>query len=467
MSSSRQLLNRVFKRAFSTSTSSSSSSKFPFLSGQPPTRITTLPNGFRVATEEGTGETATVGVWIDSGSVYEDDKTNGTAHFLEHMAFKGTKKRSQEQIEREIEDMGGHLNAFTTREHTVYFARSFRSDVPKTVDILSDILQNSSLTDKTIEAERSTILTEMETVNSNAEEVIFDHLHSAAYQGFSLGQTILGPKKNIESLTRKDMTDFISQNYTAGRMVLVGSGAVNHEELVELAKSAFSGLPSKSNVTRDRIASQFTGSQVIIRNDDLPLAHIALAVEGVGWTDPEFFTLQLIQILLGSWDHTMGGMNNLSSALSETIANEGLAHSYSTFMTCYHNTGIFGNYYVTTDRKVEDLTYEILKAWQTIAHNVSESEVERAKTKLQAAVLMNLDGSSQIAEDIGRQLISIGRRVPAAEIYARISDINTSDVRRVARHYLTDISPAIAAIGPLDTLPDYNQIRGWTYWNRL
>jgi len=465
--SSKQLLNRIFRRGFSSTSTTSTSSKFPFLSGQPPTRVTTLPNGFKVATEEGTEETATVGVWIDSGSVYENEKTNGTAHFLEHMAFKGTKKRSQDLLEREIEDMGGHLNAYTTREHTVYFARSFRHDVPKTVDILADILQNSSLTDKNIESERHTILREMETVNSSAEEVIFDHLHSAAFQGSSLGQTILGPKKNIETLTRKDLADFISQNYTAGRMVLVGAGAVKHEELVELAKSAFSAIPTKSNVTREQITSEFVGSQILVRNDDLPLAHVTVAVEGVSWSDPEYYTLQLIQVLLGSWDHTMGGMNNLSSALCELVANEGLAHSVSTFMTCYHNTGLFGNYYVTTGHKVEDLTYEILKAWQNIAHSVTDGEVERAKTKLQAAVLMNLDGSSQVAEDTGRQIISIGRRVPAAEVYARISDIKTSDVRRVAKHYLTDVSPAIAAMGPLETFPDYNQIRGWTYWNRL
>lgn len=163
----------------------------------PATEVTTLPSGLRVASEGSHGETATVGVWIGAGSRYETAQNNGAAHFLEHMAFKGTSKRTQHQLEVEIENMGGHLNAYTSREQTVYYAKVFKKDVPQAMDILSDILQNSKLDDAAIERERDVILREMEEVNKQQEEVIFDRLHETAFQGNGLGRTILGPIENV------------------------------------------------------------------------------------------------------------------------------------------------------------------------------------------------------------------------------------------------------------------------------
>ena len=195
-----------------------------YILNAPATDLTTLDNGLRVASEAGHGSTATVGVFIDAGSRYETDKNNGTAHFLEHMAFKGTEKRTRKQLEVEIENMGGHLNAYTSREQTVYYAKCFKEDVPQAVEILSDILQNSLLSPAAIEAERDVILREMEEVNKMQEEVIFDHLHATAFQNTGLGRTILGPEENIRSLTRDDLEGYVKTHYTAPRMVLAGAG---------------------------------------------------------------------------------------------------------------------------------------------------------------------------------------------------------------------------------------------------
>jgi processing peptidase subunit beta len=192
------------------------------LGNVPKTRVTKLPNGFTVATESNpNNQTATVGVWIDAGSRFETEKTNGVAHFLEHMAFKGTKSRTQVQLETQIENMGGHLNAYTSREQTVYYAKALSKDVGASVDILADILQGSTLSPSAIERERDVINRESEEVDKNKEEVVFDHLHGIAYQGNSLGYTILGPKKNIDSLTRQDLLDYVQANYTPERMVLI------------------------------------------------------------------------------------------------------------------------------------------------------------------------------------------------------------------------------------------------------
>ena len=217
------------------------------------------------------GETATVGVWIDAGSRYETAKNNGAAHFLEHMAFKGTKNRTQKQLEVEIENMGGHLNAYTSREQTVYYAKVFKNDVPKAMEILSDILQNSELDEAAIGRERDVILREAEEVGKQYEEVILDHLHDTAFMGTGLGRTILGPEENIRSLTKADLQSYINTHYTADRFVIAGAGAVDHKQLTELTEKHFGKLSATpaSSVAIGFDPAIFTGSDKRIRFDSM------------------------------------------------------------------------------------------------------------------------------------------------------------------------------------------------------
>ena len=253
--------------SFSASSLASSSSNddgdFPdYVLRAPTTDVTTLSNGLRVGSETTIGaETATVGVWIDSGSRYETSANNGAAHFLEHMAFKGTSKRTQKQLEEQIENMGGHLNAYTSREQTAYFAKVFKKDVGTAVEIISDILLNSKLDQISIDRERDVILREMEEVNKNQEELVLDHLHATAYQGSSLGRTILGSEENIRSLTRDQLVEYVTTQYTAPRMVVSGAGAIDHVELCELADKHFGSLPTTSGgVDVSMEPAVFTGS---------------------------------------------------------------------------------------------------------------------------------------------------------------------------------------------------------------
>merc|ERR1719464_31913 len=226
-----------------------SSALFPdYVLRAPQTDVTTLDNGLRIGSETTIGaETATVGVWIDSGSRYETAQNNGAAHFLEHMAFKGTSKRTKQALEEQIENMGGHLNAYTSREQTAYFAKVFKQDVPTAVEIISDILLNSTLSPDAINVERDVILREMQEVNKNQEELVLDHLHATAFQGTSLGRTILGTEENIRNLSREQLVEYIQTQYTAPRMVLVGAGAVDHDKLCDLANEHFGSLPSTSS----------------------------------------------------------------------------------------------------------------------------------------------------------------------------------------------------------------------------
>jgi len=345
------------------------------------TQTTTLKNGLTVATEYSPwAQTSTVGMWIDAGSRAETNETNGTAHFLEHLAFKGTAKRSQHQLELEIENMGGHLNAYTSRENTVYFAKAFNSDVPQTVDILSDILQNSKLEQSAIERERDVILRESEEVEKQVEEVVFDHLHATAFQHQPLGRTILGPRQNIRDITRTELVNYIKNNYTADRMVLAAAGGVPHEQLVQLAEKHFSGLASQGTETEAYLLSKqkadFVGSDVRVRDDTMATANVAIAVEGVSWNSEDYYTALVAQAIVGNYDKAMGNAPHQGSKLSGYVHKHELANSFMSFSTSYSDTGLWGIYLVTDNTtRLDDLVHFAIREWMRLCTNVSEAEV--------------------------------------------------------------------------------------------
>ncbi|XP_006463920.1 core subunit of the ubiquinol-cytochrome c reductase complex [Agaricus bisporus var. bisporus H97] len=431
----------------------------------PLTEVTTLSNGLTVATESHShAQTATVGVWIDAGSRAETDKTNGTAHFLEHMAFKGTGRRTQHALELEVENLGAHLNAYTSREQTVYYAKSFRKDVPKAVDIISDILQNSKLENAAVERERDVILREQQEVDKQLEEVVFDHLHAVAFQGQPLGRTILGPKKNILSIKREDLASYIKTNYTADRMVLVGAGGVDHNELVKLAEKHFSSLPISPNpISLGRLSHSkpsFVGSEVRIRDDDIPTANIAIAVEGVGWSSPDYFPMMVMQSIVGNWDRSLGLSTLNSSRLSHIVSQHNLANSFMSFSTSYSDTGLWGIYLVSENlMNLDDLVHFTLKEWTRMSTGATDVEVERAKSQLKASLLLSLDGTTAVAEDIGRQLVTSGKRLTPQQIETAVDAVSVDDIKRVASKYLWDKDFALAAVGSVEGLLDYNRIR--------
>ncbi|GMH91040.1 hypothetical protein TrVE_jg5017 [Triparma verrucosa] len=446
-----------------------STASYPdYVLNAPETSVTTLDGGLRVASETTIGsETATVGVFIDAGSRFETEQNNGAAHFLEHMAFKGTTNRTQQQLEVEIENMGGHLNAYTSREQTVYFAKVFKKDVPKAVEILGDILLDSKLDEAAIDRERDVILREMEEVNKNQEELILDHLHETAFQGTGLGRTILGPESNIRSLTRSDLKNYIDTHYVAPKMVIAGAGAIDHGELCNVVGDVFgSRVKGGSAVDFPMEPAIFTGSDKRVRFDSDDKAHIALAFEGAGWTSEYTFPLMVMQSILGSWDRTSGSGRNIASKFGQEVAEHELAHSFMTFNTAYKDTGLFGIYAVAPDNKLEDLMWYMTSNLVRIVHKTTDEEVSRAKTQLKANMLMTLDGHANVAEDIGRQLLTYGRRLSLAETFARIDAITADDVKATAAKVVNDQDHALAAIGPIHGLPDYNWIRRRSYWLR-
>ncbi|KAL3643878.1 hypothetical protein CASFOL_011810 [Castilleja foliolosa] len=436
----------------------------------PLTRITTLPNGLRIATESNlASSTATVGVFIDAGSRFENDETNGTAHFLEHMIFKGTERRTVKALEEEVENMGGHLNAYTSREQTAYYAKVLDNDVPRALDILSDILQNPTFDEARINRERGVILREMEEVEGQEGEVIFDHLHATAFQHTPLGRTILGPAENIKTINKEHLRNYISTHYTAPRTVIVASGAVKHEDVVDEVKKLFTKLSSDPTTTSDLVAQEpsiFTGSEVRMQDDDVPLAQLAVAFEGASWTDPDSIALMVMQSMLGSWNKNAIGGKHIGPELAQRVGINQIADNMMAFNTNYKDTGLFGVYAVAKPDCLSDLSYAIMHEMTKLCYRVSEADVIRARNQLKSSLLLHIDGTSPVAEDIGRQLLTYGRRIPYAELFARIDAVDSSTVKRVANRFIFDKDVAITAMGPIKSLPDYNWFRRRTYWLR-
>ncbi|OBS71991.1 hypothetical protein A6R68_13435 [Neotoma lepida] len=389
----------------------------------PETQVTCLENGLRVASENSGLSTCT-----------------------------GTKKRSQLDLELEIENMGAHLNAYTSREQTVYYAKAFSKDLPRAVEILADIIQNSTLGEAEIERERGVILREMQEVETNLQEVVFDYLHATAYQNTALGRTILGPTENIKWIHKKIFS------FNLG---------VCHDELLELAKFHFGdSLCAHKGEIPALPRCKFTGSEIRVRDDKMPLAHLAIAVEAVGWAHPDTICLMVANTLIGNWDRSFGGGMNLSSKLAQLTCHGNLCHSFQSFNTSYTDTGLWGLYMVCEQATVGDMLHVVQKEWMRLCTSVTESEVARARNLLKTNMLLQLDGSTPICEDIGRQMLCYNRRIPIPELEARIDAVNAEMVREVCTKYIYDKSPAIAALGPIERLPDFNQICSNMRWTR-
>lgn len=427
----------------------------------PQVRLSTLQNGIRVVTQSApvcSLHMASIGVWIDAGSRFEAPGTNGTAHFLEHMIFKGTRRRTAQSLEVEIENLGARLNAYTSREQTTFFADVQSKDIAVAADVLADILQNSRFPEHAIKRERGVILREMEEVQGQMEEVIFDHLHLAAFDKHPLGDTILGPEENIQAISRTDLKKYISSHYTGPRMVVSAAGAVKHEEVVNLVRSLFTNF-SRDPTTADQLVMAkpaiFTACEVRVDDEAMPLAHLAVALEGASWTDSNSIPLMVIQTLIGSWNKTVGVGNCSGSALARRVSTEDLAESMMAFNTNYRDTGLFGIYCTTTPDRLHGLSCAVMQEIKRLAYQVSETEVIRAKNQLKSCLLLHIDGSTAVAENNGRQMLTYGRVVPFQEFFARIDAVDAATVKETARKFIIDQDVAIAAMGPVGGLPEH------------
>jgi predicted Zn-dependent peptidase len=404
--------------------------------------LSTLPNGLRVVSHQMPElKTLSVGVWVDAGSRYESPSENGISHMLEHMAFKGTEKRSARAIAQEIEQVGGYLNAYTSREQTAYYARILGEDLPLAVNLLADILQHSTFDHAELERERQVIVQEIGQALDTPEELVFDYLQERAFPDQPLGRTILGTGEIVRGLGRDALKAYMAAHYHAPTMVVSAAGAVSHDELVWLAERAFRTLPPQS--PRALPPGRYIGGDLRV-DKSLEQAHLTLGLEGVTFDDPDYFTMQVFVGALG------GGMS--SRLFQEVREVRGLCYSIYAFSQSYSDTGLIGIYAGTGGEDLAELLPVVIGETQGLAEDCSEEEVARAKAQLKAGLLMSLESCSGRAEQLARHLLVYGRIIPTDEIVERIDAVDAVAVRRFGRRVLAGAKPTVAGIGPLMSL---------------
>ncbi|MGY3437685.1 MULTISPECIES: M16 family metallopeptidase [unclassified Marinovum] len=404
----------------------------------------TLANGFRVVTEYMPGlESASVGIWVCAGGRAERPEQNGIAHFLEHMAFKGTETRSALQIAESIEDVGGYINAYTSREVTAYYARVLRNDVPLAVDVVADILLNPVFDPKEIEIERGVILQEIGQANDTPDDVIFDWLQEVSYPEQALGRTILGPPERVQAFGREDLGRFVTEQYGPEQMILSAAGAVDHATLVKQAETLFGHLASRK-AQADSPAKFGGGEARHIKT--LEQAHFALALESPGYCDDSIYTAQIHSVALG------GGMS--SRLFQEIRENRGLCYTIFAQAGAYADTGMTTIYAGTSAEQLPELIGLTIDELKRAADDMSEAEVARARAQMKAGLLMGLESPSSRAERLAR-MIQIWGRVPAlSETIARIDAVTVGAVRDFGGHIAAAAPAAMALYGPVDGAPD-------------
>jgi predicted Zn-dependent peptidase len=412
-------------------------------------RLTTLPNGFRIVTEAMPGlQSASVGVWVTAGGRHERIEQNGIAHFLEHMAFKGTKKRSALQIAEAIEDVGGYINAYTSREMTAYYARVLTADVPLAIDVISDIVLNPVFDKKEIEVERHVILQEIGQALDTPDDVIFDWLQEAAYPDQAFGRTILGPAERVAAFSRADLQQFVKEHYGPDQMILAAAGGVDHDAIVALATEAFGALKAVGSTLIQPAA--FAGGERR-ETKDLEQVHFALAFEAPGYRHDDVYTSQVFSTALG------GGM---SSRLFQKIREErGLCYSIFAQSGAYEDTGIFTIYAGTSAEEIDELAGITIDELKRSADDMTEAEVARARAQMKAGMLMGLESPSSRAERLARLLSMWGRVPDVEEAVAKIDAVTTAGVRQHAAEMVAQSRAALALYGPVASAPDLGALR--------
>jgi predicted Zn-dependent peptidase len=400
--------------------------------------LTRLSTGLTVVTDDMPHlETASLGVWVGCGSRDELPDEHGISHLLEHMAFKGTTRRTARQIAEEIEAVGGDINAATSVETTAYYARVLKADVPLALDVLSDILSDPSFEPGELAREQNVIVQEIGAAEDTPDDLVFDHLQAVAFPSQPVGRSILGTPETVRSFDPARLRTYLARNYRGPDMVIAAAGAVNHEAVVADVERRFSSFNGPSAPAPE--AARFSGGSRIEKRD-LEQVHIALALEGIPQRDPALYSLQVFTSVVG------GGMS--SRLFQEVREKRGLCYSIYTFHWPYADTGVFGLYAGTDAADSDELMKVVVDEITAAADTINETEVARAKTQMKAGMLMALESSGARAEQLARQIIAYGRPIPLDEIVAKVEAVTVESARAAGRALVGRNRPAVAALGP-------------------
>ena len=411
-------------------------------------RFDTLPNGFRIVTEHMPGlMSASIGIWVQAGGRHERPEQNGIAHFLEHMAFKGTKTRSPLQIAEAIEYVGGYINAYTSKDMTAYYARVLSADVGLALDVISDIVLNPVFDPREIETERNVILQEIGQTLDTPDDIIFDWLQEVSYPDQPFGRTILGPAERVGAFSQQDLINFVAQHYGPNQMILSAAGGVDHDEIMTKAIELFGHLPRHEPF--QMMGADFLGGEKR-KVKKLEQAHFTLSFEAPSYRAPDVYAAQIYGMALG------GGM---SSRLFQKVREEnGLCYTIFAQSGAYEDTGQITIYAGTSSEEIASLAQLTVEELKRAPQDMSSAEVERARVQLKAGLLMGLESPSSRAERLAR-LLAIYDRVPSLdEAIAKIDAVTCQDVREFAAN-MNMARSAMVLYGPISKAPDLASLR--------
>ncbi|WP_316013441.1 pitrilysin family protein [Roseobacter sp. HKCCA0434] len=399
-----------------------------------------LPNGVRVVTENMPSmKSATLGVWVTAGGRHERAEQNGIAHFLEHMAFKGTARRSALDIAEAIEDVGGYINAYTSREMTAYYARVLAEDADLALDVISDIVLNPVFDPREIEVERGVILQEIGQALDTPDDIIFDWLQETAYPDQSFGRTILGPSERVKAFSRADFEGFVAEQYGPQNLIVAAAGGIDHDRIVRLAEEAFGHLTPRPRPAVTPAA--FRGGE-LREIKPLEQAHFTFALESSGYRANDVYDAQVYAAAMG------GGMS--SRLFQEAREKRGLCYTIFAQPGSYADTGMLTIYAGTSGDEIGGLAELVVDEFRRSTEDMTEREIARAKAQMKAGLLMSLESPSSRAERLAR-LLAIWDRVPTLEeTVARIDAVSADSVMDHAQRLIGAGRGAMALYGPVD-----------------
>lgn len=400
--------------------------------------ISTLKNGVRVVTDSmAHTETVALGVYVGTGARHETLAEHGISHLLEHMAFKGTTRRSARQIAEEIEHVGGEINAATGLESTAYFARVLKGDENVALDILADILQNPTYAEDDLAREKDVVLQEIAGINDSPEELAYDLLQAKAFPDQALGRPIIGTKANVAALSGDDLRTFLCTRYRAPQTVVAAAGALDHDRLVRLARSHFSGMSQAGSPPPEhgRYVGGTTSSSRTFEQ-----AHLLLGFEAMAYNDPQFYAGQVFSGLLG------GGMS--SRLFQEVRENRGLCYSIYSSAWGLADVGMLTIHAATGTGQLPELIAVVGDELAKIVDGPpSSTELHRAKAQIKVGLVSSLESTGARADQIARHLMTAGRVIATDELISRIDAVTCEDIVAVARRVLRGAPPTVAVVG--------------------
>ncbi len=412
-------------------------------------QTTTLENGLRIVTDTVSSvESVALGIWAGVGTRNEMAQTNGVAHMVEHMLFKGTKTRNVSEIAGRIESVGGHVNAYTSREVTSYHAHLLKQDTALAVDVLSDMVMNATLPEDELERERQVILQEIGMVADTPDDVIFDHYQETAYPGQTLGAPILGDGHSVRAMPRSALQTYIDRHYTPANMVVSAAGNIDHDHFVDLVTERMAGLAPGEKTPRGTAVYQGGESR---REKPLEQSHIVLGFQGLPRLDDAYYRIVMLSAILG------GGMS--SRLVQEIREKRGLVYSIYAFHSAYVDDGQFHIYAGTGPDRLPELVPVLCDQLQNLGETLTDEEVERARAQLKAGLLMGRESMTTRADQLAKHMIFFDKALDIAQIVARIDAARKEDICAMAQRLFSQ-RPTLALLGPLEKMESYEQVCG-------